>query len=157
MASNKIVNKTIDFSKEVGKIKPMHAVNGGPVQGVTQGWDITPYYRAMNIPYSRLHDIEYPFGSDLFVDIHCIFPNFDADVNDPESYYFTSTDKYLENIIKAGGKPYYRLGESIDHTGLERFIKPPKDYKKWAEICEHIIRHYNEGWANGYKWDIEYW
>ena len=24
-------------------------------------------------------------------------------------------------------------------------------------ICEHIIRHYTEGWANGYKLDIEYW
>lgn len=24
-------------------------------------------------------------------------------------------------------------------------------------ICEQIIRHYTEGWANGYKLDIEYW
>ena len=24
-------------------------------------------------------------------------------------------------------------------------------------VCEHIIRHYNEGWANGFKLGIEYW
>ena len=28
---------------------------------------------------------------------------------------------------------------------------------KWAEICEHIIRHYNEGWADGFYYNIEYW
>ncbi|MBR6633999.1 MAG: hypothetical protein IKL41_00020, partial [Clostridia bacterium] len=34
---------------------------------------------------------------------------------------------------------------------------PPKDFKKWAVICEHIIRHYNEGWADGYELDMPYW
>ena len=34
---------------------------------------------------------------------------------------------------------------------------PPKDYKKWARICEHIIAHYNEGWANGFNYNIKYW
>ena len=53
----------------------------------------------MNIPYGRLHDIEYPFGSGQFVDIHCIFPDFDADENDPASYYFTSTDMYLQAMM----------------------------------------------------------
>ena len=24
-------------------------------------------------------------------------------------------------------------------------------------VCEHIIRHYNEGWANGYRYNIRYW
>ena len=34
---------------------------------------------------------------------------------------------------------------------------PPADYLKWARICEHIILHYNEGWANGLHLGIEYW
>ncbi|MBR2615084.1 MAG: hypothetical protein IKC69_00185, partial [Clostridia bacterium] len=34
---------------------------------------------------------------------------------------------------------------------------PPKDFKKWAVICEHIIRHYNEGWADGYHLNLQYW
>ena len=36
-------------------------------------------------------------------------------------------------------------------------IYPPKDFDKWARICEHIIRHYNEGWADGFEYGIEYW
>ena len=34
---------------------------------------------------------------------------------------------------------------------------PPKDYQKWAVVCEHIIMHMNEGWADGYHMGIEYW
>ena len=151
------ITKTIDFSKEIGKIKPMHATGCGPVQRFDFSWDISNYFRAMNIPYSRLHDIEYPFGSGQFVDIHCVFPDFDADENDPKSYYFTSTDIYLKAMMDVGCKPFYRLGESIDHTPNKRFIHPPKDFKKWARVCEHIIRHYNEGWADGFYYDIEYW
>ena len=58
---------------------------------------------------------------------------------------------------KAGTKPFYRLGQSIEHQTKKYGIYPPKDFKKWAKICEHIIRHYNEGWANGYRMGIEYW
>ena len=36
-------------------------------------------------------------------------------------------------------------------------INPPSDYKKWAQICERIIMHYNEGWADGFHMDISYW
>ena len=34
---------------------------------------------------------------------------------------------------------------------------PPKDYAKWARICEHIITHYTEGWADGFNYKITYW
>jgi hypothetical protein len=33
----------------------------------------------------------------------------------------------------------------------------PPDFKKWAVICEHIIRHYTEGWADGFHYDMPYW
>jgi hypothetical protein len=36
-------------------------------------------------------------------------------------------------------------------------ILPPKDYAKWGRICEHVIRHYTEGWADGFKMKITYW
>ncbi len=36
-------------------------------------------------------------------------------------------------------------------------IYPPTDPHKWAVICEHIIRHYTEGWANGFHYNIRYW
>ena len=148
----------IDFNKVVGKIKPMHCGNGGPrVGGRTLPLDFTKMFQDMGIPYTRLHDIESPYGSNQFVDIHCIFPDFDADVEDPDSYNFKPTDDYLKAIINAGCQVFYRLGESIDHYPKPLYIHPPKSAEKWAKICEHIIRHYNEGWADGFNMGIKYW
>ena len=50
----------------------------------------------------------------------------------------------------------YRLGESIEWTAHKYYVHKPADYDRWARICLGIIRHYNEGWANGYKFDIRY-
>jgi hypothetical protein len=33
----------------------------------------------------------------------------------------------------------------------------PTDFAKWARICEHVIMHYNEGWANGFNYNLQYW
>lgn len=146
----------IDFSKKVRPMKPMHGVDNGPwTCNFTR--DARPLFKEAGIPFSRLHDTEYPFGSGEFVDIPCIFKNFDADVNDPSSYNFALTDLYLQAIVECNTKIIYRLGVSIEHNPVKRHIFPPKDYLKWAKICEHIIMHYNEGWADGYHMGIERW
>ena len=147
---------TINFEKQIGNIKPMNGVNSGPKTKVFT-YDATELFKEANIPYSRLHDVEYPYGSGEFVDIHCVFPNFDADVNDPSSYNFGLTDAYIKATIESGAKVIYRLGESIEHAPVKRYIYAPKDYRKWARICEHIILHYNAGWADGHHFDITYW
>jgi hypothetical protein len=149
---------TVDYNEIVGKIKPIHCGNGGPAcGGRLLPFDFTEEFKYMGIPYTRLHDIEYPYGSNQFVDMHCIFPDFDADENEPASYNFKPTDDYLKAIINAGGKVFYRLGESIDHFPKQLYVHPPKSCEKWARICEHIIMHYNEGWADGFEFGIEYW
>ncbi len=152
-----MANVKVNFSGEsYGIIRPLHGVNSGPMTKVFT-YDTRPQFREAGFPYARLHDVEYPYGSGEFVDIHCIFKNFDADENDPASYSFGLTDMYLKEIINVGCEPLYRLGESIEHPEIKMHVFPPKDYLKWARICEHIIRHYTEGWANGYNWKIEYW
>lgn len=155
-ASAKIIN--IDFAAKKGNIKPIHGVGNGPVTGRFTCNKVKEFQNA-HIPYSRLHDTEGSMGGGEFVNIHCIFKNFDADVNDPASYNFEATDLYLKYIQEAGTKIFYRLGETIENRCeiLRSHTFVPKDMKKWAEICEHIIRHYNEGWANGYHMNIEYW
>ena len=45
-------------------------------------------------------------------------------------------------IEAAGTKVFYRLGHRIEHEVKKYGTLPPKDFKKWAVICEHIIRHY---------------
>ena len=147
-----------DFSTTVGKIKPMNAVNNGPMAESERGISNFRAYADLEIPYARNHDASFfsGYGGEHTVDVHRIFKNFDADENDPASYVFEPTDEYTLNTFKAGTKVFYRLGASIEH-GYKYGTYPPRDFAKWARICEHIIRHYNEGWADGYSLGIEYW
>ena len=161
----------VDFSTVTGKIKPMHAVNNGPSCEVGDkylGWGAQnpnvrngnlAEFRAAGIPYARTHDSSfYPkYGLEHTVDVAFIFRNFDADPYDPASYDFTCTDHYMDMIEAAGTKIFYRLGHRIEHQIKKYGTLPPKDFKKWAIICEHIIRHYTEGWASGSFRNIEYW
>lgn len=149
---------TIDFKKSNGVIKPMNAVNNGPLAPTVRGTSNNELYKALGIPYARNHDASFHsgFGGEHTVDVHRIFKNFDADENNPNSYTFEPTDKYVKDTFDAGTKVFYRLGASIEH-GYKYGTHPPKDFHKWARICEHIIRHYTEGWANGFYYDIEYW
>ena len=93
------------------------------------------------------------------MDVPNLFRNFDADETDPANYDFAFTDLLIENLVKNGVEPYFRLGVTIENRADIRAYRvlPPKDYAKWARICEHIIRHYTEGWANGFKWKITRW
>lgn len=151
----------IDFNHTLGKIKPMHAVGQPPFTGGFCKLDFSPidYLKQANIPYSRLHDVGGAFGSNRYVDIPNIFRDFEADENDPASYDFAFTDALLAGMAEYGVEPIFRLGVTIEnqcHIKAYR-IHPPKDYGKWARICEHIVRHYNEGWADGFHYGITYW
>lgn len=155
---------TVDFEKTVGEIRELNGINNGPksgytTDGVIDQWkvDATEIYKSLEIPIVRTHDSEYPYGQDKFVDIHCVFPDFSRDPEDPDAYVFSYTDKYIAAILDTGAQVLFRLGESIDHSGNNLYINPPEDYEKWAQICEHIIRHYNEGWADGFFYGITYW
>ena len=139
-----------------GPIKPLHGVGGGPLS-CHFSVDATEEFREAGIPFGRTHDIEYPFGAGEFVDIHCVFPDFDKDENDPRAYNFVFTDEYLRAMKAAGTEPLYRLGESIEHQPIKRHIFPPKSFEKWGRVCSHIIAHYNEGWADGFHMGIRYW
>lgn len=148
----------LNFADIGGGIKPINAVNNGPTKQSVRGASNFEAYQALHIPYARNHDASFftGYGGEHTVDVHRIFKNFDADENDPASYLFAPTDHYVSNTIAAGTKVFYRLGASIEHYHKYGTV-PPKDYLKWARICEHIIRHYTEGWADGFFYDIEYW
>ena len=146
----------IDLNKTIKKMKPLHG--GGQPPSPTSNAKYH-YLTEAGIPFSRLHDVGGAFGGGRFVDIPNIFRNFDADENDPENYDFTFTDLLITNLVKAGIEPYYRLGVTIENQALVKpyHTVPPKDFAKWARICEHIIMHYTEGWANGFNYKIRYW
>jgi xylan 1,4-beta-xylosidase len=151
----------INCDKTAGRIKLMNAVNNGPVytKNADQNSGNLTAYTEANIPYARTHDASFfsRYGGEHTVDVHLIFRNFDADPYDPASYDFHLTDEYLETIMMAGTKVFYRLGSKIEHESKKYGTLPPKDFKKWAVICEHIIAHINEGWADGHHMGVEYW
>ncbi|MBR5241630.1 MAG: hypothetical protein IKV20_00690 [Clostridia bacterium] len=147
---------SVDFSKKCGKLKPYHAVSqGARTCGVTLSHDATREFCEIGIPLVRLNDVEYPYGSNQFVDIHCIFPDFSKDPEDPESYNFAPTDAYVRAIRETGADVIFRLGESTDPFPKKLYAKAPADYEKWACVCEHIVMHYNEGFADGYKMNLK--
>ena len=150
-----------NFDKVVGKIKPMHAVGQPPFDICDDGIDdsMFRYLTEANIPYSRLHDTLGDYGANVFVDIPNLFRDFDADENDPASYDFAFTDALLSKMIAAKIEPYFRLGVTIENAHMIKSYRifPPADNEKWARICEHVVRHYNEGWADGFHFGIKYW
>ena len=153
----------VDFSRETGLVKPMHGVGQPPMVDKLGSWSRMHYLKEAGIPYSRLHDVGGWLGGGLFVDIPNLFPDFDADENDPANYRFAYTDSLMKALEANGVEPFFRLGVTIENfVGYkDRLppvnILPPKDFAKWARICEHVIRHYTEGWADGMKMKIDYW
>ena len=151
-----------DLSKAEGAFKILNATNGGPwhKRHATDQWRTNfEAYKAARIPYSRNHDsaVHGIYGGPYSHDITNIFPRFEADENDPASYDFPCTDESILVTLEAGTETFFRLGQTIEHQIKKHGTIPPPDFHKWARICEHIIRHYNEGWANGYHLNIQYW
>lgn len=149
----------INSSIIIDEIRPMHGVNNGPAHPPESVGGNFKAFEKLKIPYVRNHDasLSEAYGSQHVVDIHCIFTDFSKDVNDESAYDFALTDVYVKNILSVGSKVFYRLGSSIEHWAKKFGTVVPSDFGKWAQICEHIIMHYNEGWANGYNYNIEYW
>jgi len=137
-----------------GTIRALHGVNNGPVN-YGQTIDLSAYYRELKIPLARLHDSEWP-NPDV-VDIHAIFPDLSSDPGLAENYRFSRTDDYIKAIVDTGARIVYRLGESIEMTQKKYNVAPPSDYEKWTGACIGIIRHYNEGWGDGFRYAVPYW
>ena len=151
-----MINVNIDFKNITGKMKIMHAVNNAPARRSNSHFES---FSRLGIPYVRNHDasLSEPYGCQHVVDVHCIFPDFSKDENDEKNYDFKLTDVYIKTIFDTGSRVFYRLGSSIEHWEKKYGTIMPSDFGKWARICEHIIMHYNEGWADGFKYGIEYW
>jgi len=149
---------TFDFAKGTGPVPLVHGLARPPYPAY-DNWGLGPTLREANVPYLYLHNTGGAFGAGAFADISNLFPKFEADENDPASYDFMVTDNLLQQMIRSKLAPVFRLGESEEERAdLHRYRTfPPKDAAKWARVCEHVIRHYNHFWNNGFRYEIEYW
>ena len=144
----------VDFGRQLGPVRPLNGVNLGPL-AMNGMLDLTAAHRELKVPLTRLHDV--PYIVQDTVDVHHIVRNREADPDDPANYTFTRTDAYIQSILETGSQIVYRLGESIDHFRSKTFIHPPADVEKYATVCANIARHYNYGWADGFRYGIPYW
>ncbi len=139
-----------------GPVKALHGVNLGPID-MFWSLDFTQAFRQLAIPSVRTHDANLTVLDTA--DLHTIFPDPDADPDDPAAYRFTQTDDYLKAILDSGSSVYFRLGQSIEHQPHKAYIRPERwrDPHRLARVCVNIARHYNHGWADGHEWGIRYW
>ena len=135
------VSITVDPTVEIGRVKPVNGVGQAPLVGWI-GTNMFHYLTEAGVPYARLHDVGGLYGGNRFVDIPNVFRDFDADETKPENYDFGFTDRYIAALVAAGVEPYYRLGVTIENAYAVSALRiyPPKDYAKWARICEQIGR-----------------
>ena len=149
---------SIDPSRVLGPVKPVNGVGQPPLLGLRK-YSMLPLLKEAGVPFSRLHDVGGMFGRGIFVDIPNLFRDFDADENDPANYDFTFTDLLVNALVENGVEPFFRLGVTLEnYADIRRYrIDPPKDFGKWARICEHVIRHYTEGWTDGFRHKIANW
>ena len=152
----------IDFTKDAGPMKPLDGICNSPLPFVA--WEEKMIrdldeIRDLGTPFVRLHDTGGSYGGGCLVDIPNIFRDMAADEEDPANYDFAFTDAYLGKLVQAGAMPYYRLGVTIENFYKIRAYRThaPKDMAKYARVCEHIVRHYTKGWANGFTWKVPYW
>jgi xylan 1,4-beta-xylosidase len=171
---------TVDAGAPVGHLRSLQGVNGAPAPGAHKpenfkfgGWnmpervDVSTGYKMARIDLVRTHDAYGPTDIDAKFetadapggglisahrDVFNIFPDPDADANDPRSYNFAPTDQIIASIRNVGAQVMFRLGRS---EGAD--AHPPKDFGKYAAITKHVVMHYNRGWAKGFHYHIRYW
>jgi hypothetical protein len=168
---NGVKSLQVNCEARAGLIRPLIGTNRGPVSwpGDPQApvFDFSENFRQFGIDSIRSHDFYGP--TDWWV----IFPNFTADANAPGSYDFASSDQRIGAIHDGGFECFYRLGTSWKGDNPLPINDPPgtirdqggqvvhqadsDDFKKFANICTNIVRHYNQNWAGGHSYGINYW
>ena len=142
----------VDLSVDIGTVGEMHGFCNGPV---SYGADITPLFKEIGVPAVRFDSTD-GANSAYAVDISRIFKDVSADPNDPRSYNFAVTDKYVSAAYKLGARIIFRLGESRDKLCREKKVNIPENIDLWINVCANVIKHYNDYFAGGYAFGIEY-
>lgn len=114
----------------------------GPVREYPDFPDMTPLWRDARVNLVRSYD--WMSRLDTRNNPTSLFPDWDADPEDPASYNFSATDQWVESVHSIGADVLFNFSSSIPSNKL-----PAIDVEKYGRVVEQIIRHYSAGWANG--------
>jgi len=163
---------TVDASRAAGRIASLLGTNRGPYAWARRSdrmdRDLTADLKRFGIDFIRTHDYYGP------TDWYVMFPDWEADPSDPASYDFRSSDVRVKAICENGFACLFRLGTSWrgpstappihdppgtrrDAAGRVVHAADRDDFRKFARVCVGIVRHYTEGWADGFRYPIRYW
>ncbi len=150
---------TVDAAKPVGIVRSLQGVSGTPLPADASHPDLTAQFQQLGIDIVRTHDVDCQGTSDIDgAGPNRIFPNWNADPNNPSSYNFGPTDRAILSIVRSGAQVEYSLGHSdLTCAGITTNNAPPPDPARYAIVARHVAEHYNDGWDNGYHLHIRYW
>jgi len=151
-------NKTfsVDYGTTLGDIKPLSNVTAGPGNALAA-------YKDARVKMIRTNDYygpcDFPTYSNFFFN-NAINPNFDP--TNPDHYNWQSTDDILAVHHDNGFETFFRLGISFNLSEKSPYWDPPYDYGDTtyhtiSEVFKRTVMHYNDGWDNGFHYDIRYW
>lgn len=147
-----MIQLSADFSKKLRPMGKINGMNNGPLMAHS---DHTKEYKAMGVDFVRFHECHAQQAN--CVEVPFIFPDFDADEFDEKNYIFTETDVAVAAAVEQGYEIMYRFGMGTEiHNEKTLFCVCPPDYEKWGRIVIQILKHYNEGWANGFHYNIKW-
>jgi len=160
----------LDFTATAGKIRrELHSSGWG---GQLVGRNSSRYMqiKPLNLKAARTHDWALTNPGQRICDLHFIFPLLHADTTDPKNYFFGPTDEIFAMTIEDLDMDIlYRMGTSIESVNNRRKSETrpskyynsvePADWDPFVKAQAQVIRHYTEGWANGFKWGerMKYW
>lgn len=153
------ITAKIDFTSKCGKVKPKLHSSGLAPRVARRNPAEDELLRSLHLSFTRTHDWALVSAGQRLCDTHFIFPLAHLDPKDPKNYVFEPTDHALSLAQDVGMKIFFRLGSSIEHSGDDWGFNTlnPENHERYAEVLAGIVRHYTQGWANGFKWDIKYW
>jgi len=129
---------SVDATFTVGTLRPFSGVQAVDGEG-------SALYRAARVDLVRIHDRA------GVATIDAIFPDINADADDPKNYRFASVDRLVAAIKSAGAEPLFCLAGGVGAAATA------PDADKWALIVRHIVLHYSAGWNKGSRNQIRYW
>lgn len=154
----------VDAANPQGAFTQVTGANGKPYSG-TQNF--LSFYNSIGLTSIRTHDY---YGAP---DWYGIYQNWSANPDSVSSYLFSLSDSLIVPMANTGFNILFRLGSSWRGNNPLYVNDPPgtirdvngnithaadsADFLKFANICKHIVMHYNDGWANGYNLNIRRW